>query len=96
MMNTDSHHFRVISGAADDGSSDHLHTARHGPSVAALVVMALVLLIGTINGTFSGNSIVDTVVHSATPAPGPTEEVVYFPSQYINQATKIEEHIQAF
>jgi hypothetical protein len=36
------------------------------------------------------------VAQSPSPTPASTETFVYFPSQYVNQATAVEEHIQAY
>lgn len=37
-----------------------------------------------------------TVASEPTESPNPSTEFVYFPGQYVNQATEPSEHIQAF
>ncbi len=94
-MNIGTQHLSVIAGAPGGESSQQAHAPRR--DVAIAVIVAAVLLLGAaIGGAFSTRSEVDAAAHSVSPAPEPTEGFVYFPSQYVNQATEVEEHIQAF
>ena len=90
-MNIGRQHLSVIAGAPGGESSQQAHAPRR--DVAIAVIVAAVLLLG---GAFSTRSEVDAAAHSVSPAPEPTEGFVYFPSQYVNQATEVEEHVQAF
>jgi len=89
-------YFSIISGAPDGGSSDRVHAPRRHRAIVVTVVAAALLLGATVSGTLSTKASVDAAVHGASAAPEPIEISVYFPSQYVNQATEVEEHIQAF
>jgi hypothetical protein len=88
-MNTNIHQFYVIPTRA----GRQLVTGRDIAVAVAVVTLTL--------GGAGLSEVVRTAPTAETQqiaeaAPQPQSEFIYFPSQYVNQATEYEEHIQAF
>jgi hypothetical protein len=64
-------------------------------AVLALIIAAVVLLGAAAGGMFPSRA-GGEASSGETAMAEPAHEFVYFPSQYVNQATEIEEHIEAF
>lgn len=66
----------------------------------ALLVVAILLLGAAASGFISSQSRTEefsaAAARAGQPAQPPGQEFVYFPSQYVNQATDTEPHIEAF
>jgi hypothetical protein len=88
-------HIRVISSAPDEAVAGRIKRPQRVLSMVAVVMVALLL------GAALGRALpmkpeAGAVAQSPSPTPASTETFVYFPSQYVNQATAVEEHIQAY
>ena len=93
-MNTRIHKLHAVPGPGAQSSAPEPVVSRRDVSVAVIVV-AVLLGDAALGGLVSSRSGSDVTQKTAT-APEPPVEFVYFPSQYVNQATEPEEHIQAF
>lgn len=96
--------FRIISNGAQSEGRGHAG-GWGGTAVVMVVVLAIIAAIGAAVGGAIGGATWGTAGSDPATAPqaaqarqesGPAPGFEYFPSQYTNQATKVEEHIQAF
>ena len=88
-------HLSIIPSAVDGNVPFQSPARGRGIGVAAVAVV-IVLLGAAVGGSLSPKSGTDAPAQHVALAPEPTQEFVYFPAQYVNQATEVEEHIQAF
>jgi hypothetical protein len=88
-------HVTPIRGQRIDGATGNVRRPRRVVSMAAIIVAAL-LLGAALGRVLPTKPEAVAAPQSGSTAPQSTETFVYFPSQYVNQATEIEEHIQAF
>lgn len=88
-------HIRLISSAQDDKTSGGAQRPRRVLSMV-VVIFAALLLGAALGRALPTKLEASAVAQSPSPAPASTETFVYFPSQYVNRATAVEEHIQAY
>jgi hypothetical protein len=62
----------------------------------AAVIIAALLLGAAVGRALPTKPEAVALAQSGSTAPQPIETFVHFPSQYVNQATEREEHIQAY
>jgi hypothetical protein len=85
---------RPLPGVQDDGATGRAQPPRRVVSMA--VIVAALLLGAAVGRVLPTTAATGATAQSAAPASQATEPFVYFPSQYVNQATEVEEHIQAY
>jgi hypothetical protein len=88
-------HVRPIPGQQVDGATGDVRRPRRVLSMVAVIFAAL-LLGAAVGRALPTKPEAVAAAQSGSTAPQPTETFVYFPSQYVNQATEREEHIQAY
>ena len=93
-MHISKQHLSVISGAADDGISNTPFVLRRDVALALIVVA--ILLLGAAVGTFSPQTGVVPAGQVETASPQPSNDFVYFPSQFVNQGTEMPDPIAQF
>lgn len=95
VMKAQAQHLEVVSGNTE--SRGVIREFGVGHSIVGLMVVVFALALGTAQWLRSGG---DTAALSAAPqeslVSNTAEQFVYFPAQYVNQATESTEHIQGF
>jgi hypothetical protein len=98
-MITSRQHLNIVPGTTEQSAIFQPQVGR-GDITMAVIAMALIAVAILLLGAAAGGMVSDTpgmeTAQRAAPAPQSSGDFVYFPSQYVNQATEIEEHIQAF
>jgi len=88
-------YIKIVPSAPDQGATGSAQPPRRELAIAAVILAALLL------GAAMGRALPTkpeavAVAPSGSTAPQAAEPFVYFPSQYVIQATEREEHIQAY
>jgi len=94
-MTTSRPHLSSIPGAPDVGTSDPSSALRRDVALA-FVVAALLALGVALGGTISAKQEPLLAQQTEIPAAQPSQEFVYFPSQYVNQGVETSEVIPTF
>ena len=88
-MTTQEHFLRSTKRAINEFGTSH--------RIAGLIALFVVAMFGAAQWLHPGGSVATTdSVQQQTPPSHAQSQVEYFPAQYVNQATQLEKHIEAF